>query len=310
MTVIIKNIVREYSMEDELMTTRAAVKKAFLLDNFADFQVKFPFVNLGYVTSYGTDINTALNFQTDTEQVDLIKVLTEDVEASVDEGADALNTLDNYAKITYKDSPAKQRVFGQDKWEKARNDQEKMSTALKVANKFANEDPYKTALIAKGYTQTQIDNLLTIADNIDTKNLLQETAKAGRPVVTDDRIRVHNIVWQRDQDLKIMAEEVYPSDPAKRAIFLLYPSTAGGAETTVTVHLVKALVPQQGLQVELTNTDLVPQTSNAEGNAVFTSVNMPEAVDVLVHLTGGGTATRDNAAVIQGEENLIEMNLP
>ena len=291
------------------MITRSQTKRSILHDSFADFQAKFPFVNLGWVTSFQTDITTALNFQSDTAVTNQIKVLTEDVEASVDEGLKALDTLNTYAVVAFPDSPAKQRVFGQDTWDKARNDQQKMSKALKLANSFADDAAYKAFLTGVGYTQLEIDALLTIADNIDTKDAIQEKAKAGRPVTTEDRIKVLNIVWKRNQLLSTMAALVYRDDKVKRDLYLLYPSSTG-EETTVIVHVTKAGVPQDNLSVQLSNTALVAQTTDSSGNATFVSVNMPEAVDVVVNLDGGGTVTRDNQAILEGEENVVEIGLP
>lgn len=272
------------------------------------FAVKFPFVDAVYVASYQTDITTAINFQSDTAQVNLIKVLTEDVEASVAEGMKSLDTLDTYARLAFPDSPAKQRVFGQDTWDKARNDQQKMSKALKLAHSFASVDPYLSALEAKGAGAAGIASLLTTAANIDTKDALQEKAKAGRPVVTEDRINVHNIVWARDRELSIMAELVYRNDAAKRAQYLLYPSTPG-EHTTVRVHVVHGAVPQEGATVTLTNTELVARLTTADGNTIFESTNMPDSVDVKV--TAGTTdVILENQVIVVGEDNTIEVSIP
>lgn len=305
MTVIAKPIVRLYHMPDEDMTTRAQTMHDNLDTDIADFTAKFPGINGGFVTSFATDITTAKNFMSDTAVVNMIKVLTEDLEASVEEGMRALDALDVYAREAFDDSPAKQRVFGQDTWAKARNDQQKMVKALKLAHSFANVDPYKSALIAEGMTTGDIADLLTIAGNIDLKDGLQEKAKSGRGVTTEERIKVYNIVWAREQKISIASEYVYRDDAAKRAQYLLYPQ-ASGESTTVTVHVSKEGEPTVGATVTLTNTALAPQITNAEGNAVFVSVNMPETVDVEVDISGT-IVTLDNQAVVQGAENVIEV---
>lgn len=303
-----KEIIRLYHMEDELMLTRAQTKHDLLEDDLGDFTPKFPEITEPWLISFQTDIATARNFQSDTEVVNTIKVLTEDVESSMDEGASALNAVDVYARLAFPTSPAKQRVFGQDGWVKARSDQQKMSKALKLAHSFANAEPYKTALLAKGLTQAQIDALLTIAENIDLKDALQEKAKAGRPVTTEERIKVLNIVWSKKQMLSLASELVYIDDAAKRAQYLLYPK-ASGASTTVIVHVTKGGVVQVG-QVLLTNTGLAAQVIDASGNATFVSSNMPEAVDVQVVLSGGFEMELLNQPVIEGEENIIEALIP
>lgn len=291
------------------MLTRAQVKHDLLEDDLPSFTTKFPNITATWRTSFETDITTALNFQSDAAVVNIIKVLTEDLESTVDEGADALDTLDIYARVAYPNSPAKQRVFGQDKWEKARNDQQKMSKALKLAHSFANAEPYKTALLAAGITSPAIDSLLTIAGNIDTKDGLQEKAKAGRPVTTEDRIELLNIVWYRQRELAIAAELVYKNDPAKHGQYLLYPPGTS-LLTTVRVVVLRGGLAQAGATVLLSNTALVAQTTNAEGVAVFTSVQMPESLDITVTLADNTVLLLDNQPIIEGEENVIEAIVP
>lgn len=309
MTLKSKPIIRLYSMPDENMTTRAQTKHDLLVDDLADFTAKFPFIDMVWVNSYQSDITTAINYQSDTVQVNLIKVLTEDVQTSVAEGMKALDTLDIYAKLAFPDSPAKQRVFGQDNWDKARNDQQKMVKALKSAHTFADEAAYKTALTGKGYTLPEIAALLTIADNINTKDALQEKAKAGRPVVTEDRIDVHNIVWGRDQTLKTMAELVYRDNAAKLDQYLLYPAGSGEL-TKVIVHVTAMIMPQYNATVQLTNTPLAAQQTDANGNAVFASVNMPDSVDIKVVLADSRETERPDQAVVQGAETTIDVVFP
>ncbi len=226
MTIQAKPIKRIYTMEDELMLTRAQTMHDNLAADVADFQAKFPWLDVAFIASFLTDITTAASYPLDGAVVNNIKVLTEDVAASMVEGMKALDTLDVYARVAYRDSLARQRVFGQNNWDKARNDQQKMVDALELAYGFASVVPYNTDLQAKGMSVADIDSLNTISQNIALKNKLQEFAKSGRPISTEDRIKVYNIVWERQQLISICSELVYRDDAAKRAQYLLYPQTS------------------------------------------------------------------------------------
>jgi hypothetical protein len=161
MTVQARPIKRLYTMEDEEMQTRAQTMHSNLLIDLAAFTAKFSWFDAAFILSFLTDITTAKNYELDMQVVNLIKVLTADLKASTDEGMRALDLLDIYARIAYPTDITQQRVFGQKMWEKARNDQQKMYKALKMAHNLANAAPYKAALLAASMQQTDIDNLLT-----------------------------------------------------------------------------------------------------------------------------------------------------
>lgn len=279
MVLIAKPVIRLYRMEDELMQTRATTMHGNLTDDLAAFQALFPWIDAAFLASFLADINTAKNFPLDGASTGSIKVLTEDLDTSVAEGMKELDRLDVYARLAYPDSPAKQRIFGQDKWEKARNDQQKMCKALKLAHSFANQVPYKTALLAEGMTQANIDNLLTIADNIDLKDTLQEKAISGRPVTTEERIQVNNIVWKRQQQISVCSELVWREDAAKRDQYLLYPPTPASLGDTAGYTIEEIIIPaNSSFQIELDtpvfpNLELFLQAVN--GLIIVCTTNLP-----------------------------------
>jgi hypothetical protein len=295
--------------EAEAMQTRAEVFHANLTDDLADFTPRFPFITAAYLTSFQTDITTAKTFPLDGVVISNLKVLTADVEASVDEGYDALQTIGTYAGLAYKNDQARREVFGQSAWQKAKSDQEKMVNALEHAHRFANEDPYKTALMNKGLTQVAIDHLQAVADDINTKNGLQEAAKSKRPVTTQDRLDVNNIVYERMQEINLCAQEVYRDNYAKLQQYRL-SAESSETPTRLIVHTTFNGQPLADCTVIPQNFDLAEQTTDAEGNARFESINLPEAVDFKVVHPVHGQKDFENQPIIEGEENLIEVGYP
>ncbi len=292
-------------MEDELMLTRARTMYNNLATDLVDFGPLFPGIDPIFLTSFDTDINTATAFPRDNVVMSNIKVLTADVNASVAEGFRALDALDIYAQLAYKDSPAKQRVFGQDTWQKARNDQEKMVFALQHAREFANQNPYKADLIAKGYTQANIDSLETIRASIVLKNGLQEKAKSGRPVTTQDRILVYNVVWERMTTVATCALLVYRDNAAKLEQYRLYPPGTT-VTTTVIVHVTRLAIPVQGATVHLKNTTIASGETGTDGNVSFESGDMPATVDVEVTHPLHSPITLNDQPVLNGAVTVIE----
>src|SRR5438045_1687290 len=96
-----QEIKRSYTMEDELMLTRAATQQGNLVNDLALFTAKFPWIIAAWATSYKTDIDTANAVPLDFTVAMDMKVLTADVNASVAEGRSALRQLFSYAEITY-----------------------------------------------------------------------------------------------------------------------------------------------------------------------------------------------------------------
>jgi hypothetical protein len=306
-----QEIKRGYTMQDELLLTRASTQKANLTTDLAQFTAKFPWINAAWLTSYQTDIDTADAVPLDNTVMTDVKVLTADVNASVAEGREALQQLYRYAEITYPTDNVKQRVFGQDRFVKARGDQEKMENLLEHANGFADKLPYKTDLIAKGYTQPQIDNLLTISDNINTKNLLQEAAKSGRPVSTQERIKVYNIVLGRMQTIKTCAEEVFVGNPAKIQQYLVYPPA--GENTTVVAHVTDGTNNIAGVSVKILNYSGLPaELTDVSGNTPAFSIGNNPGDTIDIEVTGAGIInpspqTFNDKDILEGEANVIEI---
>jgi hypothetical protein len=301
-----EKIDRLYSMEDEVMLKRAQVQQANLATDAALFLAKFPWLDAAYITGYLANINTADAFPEDFTVMQDLTVLTDDVNASMTEGKNALKTLFLYAGLTYPDNKTKQRVFGQDKMEKARTDQEKMENLLEHANTMANKEPYKTDLIAKGYTQVQIDGLLTISDNINAKNLLQESAKSSRPVTTQDRVNVFNAVYDRMRTVATCAEVVFFGDAAKITQYRAYPPSAPDATTaTVEVHN-ESDAPVEGLTVNILGTDQVTDVGGMAGLFKL-GASPPDNVDIVVTGAINPSPQTFNRPVIEGEANPFEV---
>lgn len=305
-----KEIVRLYSMEDELMLERAATQKGNLQTDQMLFAARFPWITPAYVASYGTDIATADALPLDGTVMSDLKVLTSDVNSTVTEGRGALQSLFRYAELTYPTDKARQRVFGQDQYAKASNDQSKMENLLEHANGMAGKVPYKADLLAKGYTQAQIDNLLTISNNINTKNLLQEAAKSNRPVTSQDRIKVYNIVFDRARTITTCAQEVFAGNAAKIEQYRIYPPST--AATSVVVHIIDGGGNvMAGLSVQILGTTIAPQNTDATGTtpAFALGTNPTDTIDIEV--SGASinptTQTFTDQDILEGEVNVIEI---
>lgn len=303
---------RLFNFEAEVVLTRGQTQKDALTTDLALFTARLPWINAAYLTSYQTDIDTAAAFPDDNTVMTNVKVLTADVNASVEEGKGNLKILFLYSEITYPTDKVKQRVFGQDRMDKARSDQEKMMNLLDHANSFADKAPYKADLIAKGYTQVEIDALTTVADNIRDKNRIQENAIGSRPVTTQDRTIVYNTVFNRMLLINTCAQIVFAGNPAKLAQYRAYPpQSTGTTDTIADVHVISTDtgtgLPSATVTVVGT---AISGITDAGGIVLLTlATPPPDSIDLLVTAPGYADQSFDSNAIVAGEDNVIEVSM-
>lgn len=217
-----EKIKRLYAMPDEVMQTRAQTMHDILNQDLLLFTAKFPWLDAAWVNVFQQQITAAKNTLPDYSPKLGIRVTTDDKKNALKSGMNALHIIDVYAQLAYDENPALQNVFGQPQWEAARADADKMISALTLANEFADKNPYKTDLMNKGLSQQNIDDLLTIAADIEQKIKTHKTKKQDRPVSTEERIVINNTVFKTMKTVNICSGLVHKNSPAKLKQYHLY----------------------------------------------------------------------------------------
>ncbi len=269
---------RKYNMGDDPMLERAQVFHDQLNGELADFTTRFPWLDAVWLSAFQADITAADAFPKD-ESVTLdIKILTGDVTASMQQGYAALQALGGYAKLAYPTDTARERVFGQQYWADARENTLKLQEALELAYAKADSASFKADLLAKGYTQVEIDQLNTLAVDLQTKNGLQEALKVGRHVTKADRIALLNVVWEHMRTVNTCASVVWAADADRLDQYQLYPSSSGGDDDlpTGTVNI-SGTVTDSNTTFPLENVEMTLYPTNAgpgpEDPTAFTDVD-------------------------------------
>lgn len=304
-------IIRRFSKPDTDMLEQARLFYDLVLPNLAAWTALFPWMDAAWMIALLADIEAADAYPTDDSVVADIKVTTGDVASTMTQGRAALHELDVYAQLAWPTDMARQRVFGQDRWSANNRNTLKLKESLELANAKADHAEYKPALLAKGYTQLKVDALLTLATSIDTKNRMQESLKAGRPVSSHDRISLMNIVWGHIVTIHICAEVVHANDEDRRNQFRLYPPAGSATTTALTVKVTKAAdgSPVVGASASVSATGGDARATNAEGVASFELTDAPELVEVKVTDPVLGNFTYPDQAIVPGEENILEFAL-
>lgn len=303
-----EKIERKYTGTDDSMLERGEVFHDRLSEELADFTARFPWLDAAWLNSFDNDIAAADAFPKDESIVLDIKVLTGDVTGAMQQGYAALQTLGGYAKLAWPTDVARQRVFGQQNWAKASKNTLKLQEALELAHEKADSATYKADLLAKGYTQPEIDTLETLADEIQLKNRLQEAAKAGRSVSVHDRVSLLNVVWGHMQTINTCASVVWAADAERMAQYQLYPpkGSGDGGDTPTNEVNISGTVTDAGTTFPLENVEVTVYPTatgpgaedptiftDAEGNYAFTfdDVTDPLQVTLAAKLVGYSDAS-------------------
>jgi hypothetical protein len=305
-------IQRLFNGNDDETLERAGVFHDRLVPELAQFTARFPWLDAVWLAAFEADIAAADAFPTD-ESVTLdIKVLTGDVRSAMQQGFAALQTLGGYAKLAWPTDAERQRVFGQQNWRKAYSSTLRLKECLELANEKADSAALKPGLLAKGYTQLEIDQLTTLANELHTKNRLQEAAKAGRKVTKHDRIALLNIVWQHMQTINTCASVVWINDAERMEQYQLYPSAGGGQGPDLTVTVsgqVTALTggaPLEGAKVlameEGGGAPLADTLTDANGNYTL-SIEVDDPISIKLEAGAENFVTQGTVLGIEPGES-------
>lgn len=228
-----QEVKRAYNMVNEQVLAEADTGHYNATQDLAPLSAAVPSITAAWLDAMLQDINNARNYPTDLAVKLDISDCTHSVNASVKQGRKALSMLGNRAKLAFPEDVEKQRAFGNSTWQVAKDHQEKMQTALLIAQKTCNDAEYKNALMAEGMTQAEMDRLGEIAQEISDLNIKQEAAKEGRKVSTAERIVLYNLVWEHRAKLAAAAQVAWPDDAAKHEQYQLYPAAKGKAVVPV-----------------------------------------------------------------------------
>ncbi|MGE0637006.1 MAG: hypothetical protein AB7G44_05150 [Bacteroidia bacterium] len=233
-----KQAKRNYNKADTLMLQQAAVIYSLLFGtdgtdgDLPAFTTEFPEFTAIWLAAFLTAIDAADDTPGDDEVVTDQQLATLEVDTIMALARKRMVRLYRYADLTYPNNPLARDIFGYQVFVKKRYNQTKLKEAMQVAYSKANAAPYNAALIAKGFIQTRIDELNTIAQSLETSDIIQEVKKTERPEITQDRIEKHNAVWGIWETISKASKVVYEDNYAKQQQYLLYPEAGNDSGST------------------------------------------------------------------------------
>lgn len=216
-----KQVVRKYGIPDEVMLSRTEIAVLNVKKEHALFLEKFPWLTAEYLTGIEEEIKDLKKLKSDFTII-TEKKLTER-KSLMKEGRKNLKTLFGFAPLIYPDDKKKQRIFGQDRMAKARNNIPGMCSLLEYAHSVATKNPHKNKLLNRGFTEEEMDNLLTLSTNLSDKIKEHDLAGTERPVITSERITQLNSIFSHLWTISICAQAVFSRNPEKIKQYKIYP---------------------------------------------------------------------------------------
>lgn len=211
-------------MDDLEMLERAQVFHDNYVIDEALFTAAFTKFGLTYAADFQTAIDEGLDFPTSADEDAQIAIVTEQIEAKMEECRDALQKLFNYSDNIL-NSPRTTMSLGKNRYEKARNSQMRMIKLLDTAHDIASETSMQAALVAGGCPVSVITDLDTLMGELWALNKSQESKMNLRHSKTQDRINIYNAVWVYMYEINGASKVVFADNPAKLTEYLLYPTS-------------------------------------------------------------------------------------
>ncbi|MCX6350344.1 MAG: hypothetical protein NTX03_00605, partial [Bacteroidetes bacterium] len=197
---------------------------------------------------------------------------------------DQIKEVKKYAKLVYPKNDLNSQIYNSKKFIEAATNVSKLRDLLSQVYDFVNDADRKQLFFDKGYTQTALDALLTIAETIRVKNNELVATQTDRQNSTQTRIGAHNALYAKLKYIKTCAEVVFLKNAAKRNLFSLVvkgkPLPTIFSFIVTDSHTGKKL---RGAIITITGKkEYAPKTTSSRGTAKSKIANCSEKVDILI----------------------------
>jgi hypothetical protein len=208
-----------------------------LVRDLALFTAYSPLFNAAYASDFLDLIEDAGELPTNEEDLNNQVILTNDVESKMEDARLLYRKLISYVNLKWGKNDSVLRAFGNNLYEKARKSVKSMINLLELANRAAESAKYKVDLIALGFTQLDITELLTLSQDLnEVYNNQQEFIQLSSDRA-EVRVVAFNKVWDVMVQINFASKQVYIDSPALIEYYLLYPEGPGPGSLTAPTGL-------------------------------------------------------------------------
>jgi len=214
-----KQPARIYKISDADMIAESRTDREHFLEDKPDFTAFDTDFNDPFDTTWLSEIDAAEVVTKHTVISDILTQFTNAVESNMKTCRDKFQVSKYHIEKAFPEQPLVWNEFGYNDYDEARNNQVKMIQFMKEFHETCVK--YSAQLGIAGYTQTSIDEILTMKTALDASNLTQETYKDNTPVLTSNRIGILNLPWEKVKKVCKAGKVIYKDDYGKYQRYIL-----------------------------------------------------------------------------------------
>ncbi|GET33844.1 hypothetical protein PbJCM13498_27070 [Prolixibacter bellariivorans] len=220
---------RMYSTSDAEMLESAEVIAASLSDDIGDFTAFDSTMTPDYVTTVQGAVGRVKEIKPDAVIIDEMSEWTQKVDAAMKKCSNAYNNVAYFIRKAYNGNTAVQNQFGLNDYMKVRDSQAKMVLFMETLGDMGTA--HHDELVAAGCGESVITSITEVATELREANINQEKYKKERGVLTQERVKRLNEVYQLLVPLSDAAQIIYRDDPARLSKYTLTSAKpAGGTD--------------------------------------------------------------------------------
>ena len=219
-----EEVMRIFHRTDEEVLQQSDLKLASFLENKNVFIERFPQFADPFAADWATVTATARSIPPDYVSVSNQSGETEALMKLMEDGRNLYQTLVLFTQLAFPGNAAILRIMGHSQYDSARTSQLKLPILLKTAYSQASLPDIKLALIMQGMRETEIDDLIILAESIINQEIVQQKAKKERTLDANRRITALNLVWSKMSLVCQCAKLLFQNDALRYNLFLLSDS--------------------------------------------------------------------------------------
>lgn len=221
---------RDYSSTDGYMVERSETLQALFSDggNLPDFTAFDPNLDAGFASDWQDAIDAAVATTSGETVDDQVIQLTQVVEGAMKNCRKKYIEVKYFFNLAFPGNVGIMKEMGLDDYEGARNRQMRLIFFSENLHEAAEKN--KIALIAAGYSQLRIDEIVTFVNALRLANKNQNKLLKGRPLLTQEREKIFNTCYGFTKRVCDAALSVYYDDDVKAGLFVFEPSGSSNSE--------------------------------------------------------------------------------
>ena len=216
-----KQLKRNFTANDAEFIHSCEIFHSLLTKDLTDFSAFHSDFNASYLSTFSSEIENAYNYETDETLTDQQMILTEVVTDLLKQCTTKYAALRYFVGCAFAKELVKVYLqeFGANRLASARTKPNDMVAFMN--NLYIKSTKYKTELLASGYTQSKIDELLTLRNDLLEAASQHDGFMNCRPLTTHLRIVALNNLNQKRSRISAAAEIIYFDNPAKRGMYVV-----------------------------------------------------------------------------------------